>query len=179
MIRIAREISVVGAQKGGLIVHAGGQRILVDQLPVDDASKPAPPVEALLVADDGRRALIRCVGPKGQGFKEQRVELFRPGRLTIRREVARDLELVVRGRCASARTTPCAGPNGTVLTVTRGRIARVDPRGYAEKKVHYGGMEFADPHPFIYPVVTASPEQGVLEISIHVESKPCTQNVSK
>jgi hypothetical protein len=169
---------VVGMKKGGLIVHAGGRPILVDQLPVDDTAHPAPPVEELLVADDGRRALIRCVGPKRNGVKEQRVELLRPGRLSVRREISTDMSWWYAGEAVRDKNV-LRWPDGTVLAVTRGRIARVDRRGYAEKKVHYGGMEFADPHPFIYPVVTASPERGVLEITISVEPKRCTQNVSK
>jgi Domain of unknown function (DUF4962) len=169
---------VVGMKKGGLIVHAGGERILVDQLPVDDTSHPAAPVDQLLVADDGRRALIRCVGPKAQGIGEQRVELSRSGHLTIRRETTREMSWWYAGQPVRDKNT-LRWPNGTELSVTRGRIARLDPRGYAEKKVHYGGMEFADPHPFTYPVVTASPEGGVLEISVRAESKPCPPNVGK
>ncbi len=169
---------VVAMKKGGLIVHAGGERILVDQLPVDDTSHPAPPVDQFLVTDDGCRAFIRCVGPKTQGVGEQRVELRRPGCLTLRRETTRNMSWWYAGE-AIRDQNKLRWPNGTELSVTRGHITRVDPRGYAEKKVHYGGMEFADPHPFIYPVVTVSPEGGVIEISVRLESPPCVQNVSK
>ena len=54
-------------------------------------NKPAAPVDEMLVADDGRLAMIRCVGPQKAGIKEQRVELRRPGRLTIRRETAGEM----------------------------------------------------------------------------------------
>jgi hypothetical protein len=56
--------------------------------------------------------------------------------------------------------------DGTKLTVTKGSISTVDPKGYTETKTHYGGMKFADPHPFVYPVVTAKPDGGVVEIEI-------------
>jgi hypothetical protein len=29
-------------------------------------------------------------------------------------------------------------------------------------------MRFADPHPFVYPVVTARPDSGVLEITVTI-----------
>src|SRR3954453_4403680 len=59
---------VVGMKKGGLIVHAGGQRVLVDRLGVDDTSAPPKPVDETLLTDDGHHATIRCVGPKTRGI---------------------------------------------------------------------------------------------------------------
>jgi hypothetical protein len=161
---------VVAMKKGGLIVHAGGRPVLVDQLDVDDTSKPAPAVDELLVADDGRLAEIRCVGPQKAGLKEQRVALHRPGRLTIRREAAGPLSWWYTGDAKRDGNT-LRWSDGTTLTVTQGNIERVDPKGYAESKVHYGGLRFADPHPFVYPVVTVRPEQGVVGITVTVEKK--------
>ena len=59
---------------------------------VADVNRPAPPVDEMLVADDGPRALLRCVGPKDAGLGEQLVELERPSRLVIRRQASRDLK---------------------------------------------------------------------------------------
>ena len=59
---------VVGMKKGGLVVHAGGRAVLVDQLPTNDTNNPAAPVDEMLVADDGRTAMIRCVGPVSAGI---------------------------------------------------------------------------------------------------------------
>ena len=156
---------VVGFKQGGLVVHAGGRPVLVDQLKIDDYNKPASAVEELLVADDGRLATIRCVGPQKEGLKEQRVDLHRPGRLVIRREVSHPLTWWYSGD-AQRDGNSLRWPDGTILEITRGQVERVDPQGYPEKKQHYGGMFFADPHPFVYPVVTARPRDGVLEITV-------------
>jgi hypothetical protein len=161
---------LAGFKKGGLIVHADGRPVLVDQLETADVNKPARPVEEMLVADDGRLATIRCVGPRQAGIKEQRVELHRPGRLTIRRETAGEMKWWYAGN-AKRDHNALRWPDGTTLTVTRGDLARIDPQGYTETKRHYGGMRFADPHPFIYPVVVARPDHGVLEITVTMEKR--------
>ncbi|HZW33387.1 MAG TPA: DUF4962 domain-containing protein [Isosphaeraceae bacterium] len=158
---------VVGMKKGEVVVHAGGRPVLVDRFQFHDRTKPPGPVQELLVADDGRRARIRCVGPAALGVKEQRVELSRPGQLTIRREVSQPLTWWYAG-AAERVANELAWPDGTKLAVTRGRIAAIDPRGYTETTVHEKGLSFADPHPFVYPVVTARPEAGVLEITVTV-----------
>ena len=159
---------VVGFKKGSLIVYAGGRPVLVDQLDVGNTDKPGPAVDELLVADDGRLAMIRCVGPKGAGVKEQRVELHRPGRLTIRRERSGNMSWWYMGEARRDKNT-LRWPDGTTLSVTVGTLENVQPAGNTEKKVHFGGMVFADPHPFSYPVVTARPERDVLEITITVQ----------
>jgi len=161
---------VVGMKKGGLVLHAGGRPILVDQLKVNDVNAPARPVEEMLVADDGRIALLRCVGPEASGLKEQRITLERPGRLTIRRETSGDLTWWHAGEPRREGNT-LTWPDGTVLTIPRGRLAEIAPEGFVETKVHYAGMKFADPHPFVYPVVTASPDDGVLELTVTVPDK--------
>ncbi len=161
---------VVGFKKGGLSVHAGGRPVLVDRLETNDVNKPAAPVDEMLVADDGRLAMIRCVGPQKAGIKEQRVELHRPGRLTIRRETAGEMTWWYAGDAKRDKNT-LRWSDGTTLAVTRGHIARIDLKGYAETKRHYGGMRFADPHPFVYPVVIARPDRGRLEITVTREKR--------
>jgi hypothetical protein len=161
---------VVGFKKGGLIVHAGGRPVLVDQLETDDVNKPARPVDEMLVADDGRLATIRCVGPQKAGIKEQRVELHRPRQLTIRRETGGKMSWWYAGDAQRDKNV-LRWSDGTTLAVTRGSIERIDPHGYIETKRHYGGMQFADPHPFVYPVVTARPDRGQLEITVSVEKR--------
>jgi len=161
---------VVGFKKGGLVVHAGGRPVLVDRLQTDDVNKPAPPVDEMLVADDGRLAMIRCLGPRQAGIREQLVELHRPGRLTIRRETANDVSWWYAGEAMRGKNT-LRWPGGTTLTVTRGQIAGIDPKGFIETKRHYGGMRFADPHPFVYPVVKVHPDRGLLEITVTLEQR--------
>ncbi len=161
---------VAGLKKGTLLVHAGGRPVLVDQLDVGDVNKPAGPVDELLLADDGRVAMIRCVGPAKAGVKEQRVELHRPGRLTFRRERDADMTWWYMGEAKRDKNS-LRWPDGTTLTVTKGTLEKIVPAGKTEKKVHYGGMVFIDPHPFFYPNVTARPDAGVLEITITVEKR--------
>jgi hypothetical protein len=156
---------VVGMKKGGLIVHAGGRPVLIDQLPVADTSKPAPPVEKTRLADDGRRASIYCVGPKSAGIGAQSIELSRPSRVVIDRQCSQAITWWSAGNPRQDGPS-CSWPDGTQLTITQGKLAAMNPKGYLETKVHYGGMKFADPHPFRYPTYTVEPVDGriVLEI---------------
>jgi hypothetical protein len=166
---------VVAMKKGGLIVHAGGRAVLVDQLGTADVNEPATPVEEMLVADDGRLARIRCVGPKSAGLGEQLVDLHRPARLVIRREATSPLTWWYAGQ-AKHEANSFDWPDGTCLTVKRGRIDSVNPSGYTDRKAHYAGMEFADPHPFVYPAVTVNPEDGRVEIEV---TKPASQSIDQ
>lgn len=156
---------VVGMRKGGLIVHAGGRPVLVDQLAVADVNKPAEPVEEMLVSDDGRNALIRCVGPKSSGIDEQLIELQRPSRLTIERHCSAPLAWWCAG-IPRREQNSLTWPDDTKLVIVQGAITNFDPHGYIETKVHYGGMKFADPHPFTYPTITVEPVDGRLLLEI-------------
>jgi hypothetical protein len=159
-------------RKGGIIVHAGGERVFIDQFKVDDTAAPAKPVEQLLLADDGRRATIRCVGPKSAGIGEQWVDLDRPSKVTITRAAEKPITWWYAGD-AKQHDNTFTWSNGTRLTVTHGTIHTVDPKGYVETKVHFGGMKWADPHPFTYPTATVEPQDG--EIAIEVIS-PVTKS---
>ncbi len=156
---------VVGMKKGGIVVHAGGRPVLVDQLKVDDVNDPAPAVEEVLVADDGRRALIRCVGPASAGIGEQRITLHRPSNLDLSRDVDRDMSWWYAGE-AVRRENQITWPDGTRLEVTRGEIIEIDTHGFVETKVHYAGMKFADPHPMIYPVVKVRPDEDHISVRV-------------
>jgi hypothetical protein len=163
---------VVGMKKGGLIVHAGGRPVLVDQLNVNDANAPAKPVDEMLVADDGRTATIRCVGPKEGGLGQQIVTLVRPSTLKISRSCEKEITWWHAGE-AQHQGNSLEWPDGTQLKVIRGNITTVNPQGYVDSKKHFGGMQFADPHPFIYPTVTVAPVEGRIEIEITTpRSKP-------
>jgi len=156
---------VVGMKKGGLIVHAGGRPVLVDQLNVDNINSPALAVEEMLVADDGRLATIRCVGPTSAGLGEQIINLDRPGSLLIRRETSQPIKWWYSGD-ARRDDNALIWSDGTRLEVGIGHIESIDPTGFVESKSHYGGMKYADPHPFTYPVVTVQADSGTLEVLV-------------
>lgn len=156
---------VVGMKKGGLIVHAGGERVLVDRLGVDDTSAPPKPVDETLLADDGRHATVRCVGPKTAGIGEQLVELERPSRLSITRTTEKPLTWWYSGNPRHSGNS-FTWSDGTELKLTRGKIAKIAPEGYVESKRHFGGMKFADPHPFVYATVTVEPQDGTIAVEV-------------
>ena len=93
------------------------------------------------------------------------VELERPSRLTVNRH------------CSKPITWWCAGdlrreensfvwPDGTKLSVRKGSIAEVNPEGLVEKLVHFGGMKWADPHPFTYPTIKVEPADGQIVLEV-------------
>ncbi len=156
---------VVGMRKGGLIVHAGGRPVLVDRLGVDDTNAPAKPVDEMLVADDGRHATIRCVGPKAAGVGEQLVDLTRPSQLAITRTTGKALTWWYAGN-PEHKDNSFTWPDGTLLKVSCGIVGTIAPEGHIDAKRHYGGMEFADPHPFVYPTVTVEPVNGKVVVTV-------------
>ena len=159
---------VVGMKKGGLIVHAGGRPVLVDLLDVADINNPAPNLPETILHDDGQIATIRCEGPASAGLGEQLVQLRRPGQLTIRREASEPLSWWYAGE-AQRNGNAWTWPDNTRLEVAHGEVVGTDPEGHVETKVHYGGMKFADPHPFRYPTVTVAPADGVVELRVNCE----------
>jgi hypothetical protein len=165
---------VVAMRKGGLIVHAGGQRVLVDQLGVDDTSKPTAAVVETLLADDGRHAAIRCVGPKSVGIGEQLVNLDRPSKLSISRATDKPLSWWYAGS-PQQQGNSLTWMGGTQLKITQGKISKIDPQGFVETKRHFGGMQFADPHPFTYPTMTVEPENGRIAVQVRtLATKPAS-----
>src|SRR3954452_15570456 len=115
---------VVGMKKGGLIIHAGGERVLVDRLGVDDTNAPPKPVDETLLTDDGNHATIRCVGPKSAGMGEQIVELERPAKLSITRMTGQPLTWWYAGN-PQHNGNSFTWPNGTQLKLTRGKIGKI------------------------------------------------------
>jgi len=147
---------VVGFKKGGIVVHAGGRPVLVDRFETNDTNAPSQPVGELLVADDGRLARIRCVGPESAGISEQSIELRRPGRLRVHRKSSRPLTWWFA----------VTWPDGTALTITVGSISDFDAQGFVETKVHYAGMKYADPMPMEYATVSVEPDNGVVQVDV-------------
>ncbi|MCA9101110.1 MAG: hypothetical protein KDA63_08175 [Planctomycetales bacterium] len=165
------EDMVVGFKKGGLVVHAGGRPVLVDQLASrDDVNDPAEAVAEMLVADDGCTALIRCVGPESAGIGEQRIRLRRAepdvvAGVLIDRETDGAMSFWYAGPATHVSNALC-WPDGTELVVSCGSIAGIEKDGFIDKKSHYAGMEYADPHAFTYPLVTVVPQDGRVTIEV-------------
>jgi hypothetical protein len=160
---------VAGMYKGMLNVHAGGQRVLVEQLYINESGAPLKPVDEMLVADDGSLATISCVGPKSLGIGEQVVKLSRPDKLTINRTTEKPITWWYAGNPTQNDNT-FDWSNRTQLKVIQGTVSKIDPKGYVDAKRHYGGMQFADPHPFVYPMITVQPANG--KVVIEITSRP-------
>lgn len=162
---------VVGMKKGGVIIHAGGRAVLVDQLPTNDANKPAPPVEEMLVADDGKNALIRCVGPKSADIGEQVVRLTRPGTIVFDRATKQPMSwwYMEQPQLDGKRLR---WPDGTELLIEVGKMIENKLDGYVETPVHFGGMKFADPCPRTYATIKVEPENGHVRLRVHSPNPP-------
>lgn len=158
---------VVGMKKGGIIIHAGGRAVLVDQLPTNDANKPAPPVDEMLVADDGKTALIRCVGPKSADIGEQVVRLRRPGTVTLDRATKQPMSWWCMEQ-PRPEGKKFVWPDGTELVIEAGKIVEHKPDGYVETPVHFGGMKYADPCPRAYATMKVEPETGHVRIRVQL-----------
>jgi len=170
---------VVALGKGLFVVHAGGRPVLVDHYVADDnkeedgeedskkedSKESTAAIKELLVTDDGGRAVIRCVGPEASGLGEQRAILERPSKLTIKRQSSRPLSWWYAGD-VQQKDNSFLWPDGTQLTIAKGVLAAVTPDGFTETKIHYGGMKWADPHPFVYPTITVEPVDGQIVLEI-------------
>ncbi len=154
----------VGTRRGHVVVHAGGRAVFID--PHDVHHEPQP-VEKLTLSDEGKRAVIRCVGVADSGFREQQVELVRPAVVTLARKTDQDVRWWCHGQPRQAGNT-LTWSDGTVLKVTRGRIISVEPQGYHDEKiVGLGKLKCVDPTPRTYPLITAKPTDGELTIIVH------------
>lgn len=161
---------IIGMKKGGIIIHAGGRAVLVDQLPTNDANKPAAPVEEMLVADDGRTAMIRCVGPKSADVGEQMVRLSRPGTVTFDRTTTQPMNWWYMEQ-PQLEGRKLRWPDGTELLIEAGKIIEHKPDGYVETPVHFGGMKFADPCPRTYATLKVEPENGHVRVRAQLPSE--------
>jgi hypothetical protein len=143
---------VAGVRKGRVVVHAGGQAVLVDTL--------SPAAKDVDLHDGGPRARISCSGDAADGFASQSVRLTRPGRLTVywSRSVRRTWWSHTMPERDGNRLT---WADGTTLTVERGSIGSVEPDGFVDEKiVGMGKLKLVDPLPKRYPLVTVEPDEN-------------------
>ena len=107
------------------------------QLNTNDVDDPAESIQEMLVADDGRLAAIRCVGPDKVGIGTQFIKLHRPSTLSIERETTRPMTFWHADE-AKREANLLRWDDGTTLTITKGTIDSIDPDGYEDRKSHYG-----------------------------------------
>jgi len=153
---------VVGMKKGGVVVHAGGHRVFVDEVNVEDINDPREAAEDTVLSDDGKRASIRCVGSY---FGEQHIELQRPAGLTIDRKTSETLTWWFSGP-AERQDNSWTWPSGTQLTLVKGKVVSIAPEGVVSEKIQRPGFKFADRHPFAYSRVTVEPVEGRIAVDI-------------
>jgi hypothetical protein len=153
---------VVGMKKGGVVVHAGGHRVFVDEVNVEDINDPREAADEMILNDDGKRASIRCVDSH---FGEQHIELQRPADLTIDRKTSKTVTWWFSGPAEKSGNS-WTWPNGTQLTLLKGKIISTIPEGIISEQISQPGVKFTDRHPFAYPRVTVEPVDG--RITIHV-----------
>jgi hypothetical protein len=160
---------VVGMKKGGIVVHAGGHRVFVDELNVEDTNNPREALEKTVLSDDGKRATLRCTGSH---FGEQHIELQRPSDLTIDRQTSETLTWWFSGP-AEHKDNMWTWPNGTQLTLLKGNVVATIPEGVMSEDTEQPGFKFSDRHPFAYPRVTVKPVEG--RITVQVTNPPVSR----
>jgi hypothetical protein len=162
---------VLGAKRGSLNIHAGGRIVFADLFRIEQDNVAPKPIANLSLTDDGRRAVIRCTGPDAAGIGAQCITLVRPGELRIERDATKPLTWWYAGDARIDGNT-FHWPDGTLVTIARGKIGKVDPHGNPDKLVHFGGMKWADPHPYTYPTVDVEPVDGKIIVEITAAAKP-------
>jgi len=153
---------LVGVRKGEVVVHAGGQTLLVE--PIAWREPPAG-LAIEVVEDSGDMARIRCAGPEGRSLL---VELHRPSRtLRLVRRVPGPWQWW-------SHTCPTVDGDNlkwdqVQLQVQAGAMQALDPAGFTTQlSVGYGKLPMADPAPKKLPLVTMIPDRhGLITLELH------------
>jgi hypothetical protein len=155
----------VGVFGGGLIVHAGGRPVLIDQTPF-------APAASFTLTDDRRHAVLRVKPSSGPAVGaptasgEEIIALRRPNALTITRPTDAEMRWVCYG-APTRQGNILTWEDGTRLTVVKGNILSFEPDGYRDEiVVGMGKLKLVDPTPMAYPLVAARPDGGELVIEI-------------
>jgi hypothetical protein len=140
---------VAGIRKGELVVHAGGQPVLIEPT---DWREPATGIHVASVEDNGRVAAIHCTDSVGEVLT---VELHRmERRLTVRRRAKEDWQWWCQGT-PTRKDSVLRWKSGVILRVISGEIKSYEPRGYEPVlSVGFGKLRMADPSPMAYPKCT-------------------------
>jgi hypothetical protein len=153
---------LIGVRKGELVVHAGGQPVLIDPV---DWREPAAGIHIKGVKDNGSLASIQCTNSMGEAIA---VELHRPGRILIRRHLKDDWQWSCQGSPVHTGNT-LTWKRSARLRVLSGEIINWEPAGYAPiLSVGFGKLKMADPAPMAFPRCTIRPDPNdeiVIEVT--------------
>jgi len=154
---------LIGVRKGDLVVHAGGQPVLVDPV---DWREPEAGIHIKSVEDKGSVGTIVCTNSTGETLA---VELHRPGRVLIRRRLKGDWQWSCHGSPVRTGNT-LTWKKSARLEVRSGVIVNWEPAGYTPVlSVGFGKLKMADPAPMAFPRCTIRPstnDEVVIEVSV-------------
>jgi hypothetical protein len=154
---------LVGLRKGELVVHAGGQTVIIESGMATNS-----PVEnqVLGLTDDGSRAVIRS---RSGSAASMEIELDRKHRkLLIRRAGSDNWRFWCQGE-PEPRGGKLKWKNGTTLTIRQGRLTDWSSQGYTTAlSVGNGLLPLKDPRQRSYPLAAVAPERdGNISVEIH------------
>ena len=152
---------LVGVSKGQLVIHAGGETILIEP----GLTEPKTNLVVQSLEDNGSLALIRC-GTDPTNHLE--IELNRAEhKITIRRKNSGDWQWSCHG-------LPVRNGNGlqwkkASVRLIAGRIVDFDPIGYAPPfATGFNKLKLVDPAPMKFPRITVQPDANG-EIALEVK----------
>jgi len=148
----------VALRQGTVIIHAGGDAVVVDQ-----SGHPGWTAEAMALHDDGAVATIACEGSPAS----QTLELRRPDTAVLTRTGAGAMQWWCHALPERDGNT-LTWPSGVALMVEEGTVAAVEPEGYLDEKiVGMGKLHLVDPMPMRYPLITVEPNaEGAVRLRV-------------
>lgn len=162
---------VAGVSDGLMVVHAGGQPILIEPHMSNSGIEQDLPADLTvpLLEDDGKVAKIRCAQNSTNGLT---IELDRTEhKLFIRRRIKTEWQWWCQGRPVRDGNELRWGDQVT-LRVVQGEITRLENARYAPiLATGFNKLRLADPMPMKFPVVSARPSSND-EVDIEIRCRP-------
>jgi hypothetical protein len=152
---------LVGVRKGEVVVHAGGQAVVVEPV---TWREPSAGLAVETVEDRGDIARFRCAGPEGRSLH---IELHRPSRtLRLERRAPGPWQWWSHACPAVAGNTLSWGQ--TQLEFRAGSLQTLDPEGFTSQlSVGFGKLPMADPAPRKLPLATMASAGGLIALEVH------------
>ncbi|HSU53310.1 MAG TPA: DUF4962 domain-containing protein [Candidatus Dormibacteraeota bacterium] len=157
---------LVGVRKGEMVVHAGGQPVLIE--PAEWREPPAG-IHIEIMEEHGQSAVIHCTNSAGRVLT---IELDRAEqRLTIRRRSKEDWQWWCQGT-PTRKDSVLNWKSGVGLRVLCGELKRYEPRGYEPRlAVGFGKLQLDDPSPMVYGKCTVQPgSEEEVELEVKAEA---------